>query len=248
MAEPSDGQSRLDKIVRQIAGLMVAEVSSIYLKRQDGSLELFATEGLNPGAVHNTLLEARRGSGRPLRRAGRAHQRAGRAEPPGLLLPPGDGRGDLPFLPGGAGAARRRGAGRPHRAEQDPQGILRRGRRGAADHGHGAGRASGVGRGRRRQHRRRLQPCRRPCRARPAAVGRHRAGSRRAARAARGRHRGRGRGPRGGDHAARGRRRRAQGLHRRDAGAGRAGAPPASIATCSKPIACSRTIAAGCGA
>ena len=49
-----DGQSRLDKIVRQIAGVMVAEVCSIYLKRQDGSLELFATEGLNPGAVHNT--------------------------------------------------------------------------------------------------------------------------------------------------------------------------------------------------
>jgi phosphotransferase system, enzyme I, PtsP len=61
MAEPSDGQSRLDKIVRQIAGLMVAEVASIYLKRQDGSLELFATEGLNPGAVHNTLLK--RGEG-----------------------------------------------------------------------------------------------------------------------------------------------------------------------------------------
>jgi phosphotransferase system enzyme I (PtsP) len=40
MAEPSDGQSRLDRIVRQIAGLMVAEVCSIYLKRQDGSLEL----------------------------------------------------------------------------------------------------------------------------------------------------------------------------------------------------------------
>ena len=61
MAEPSDGQSRLDKIVRQIAGLMVAEVCSIYLKRQDGSLELFATEGLNPAAVHNTLLK--RGEG-----------------------------------------------------------------------------------------------------------------------------------------------------------------------------------------
>jgi len=61
MGEPSDGQSRLDKIVRQIAGLMVAEVASIYLKRQDGSLELFATEGLNPGAVHNTLLK--RGEG-----------------------------------------------------------------------------------------------------------------------------------------------------------------------------------------
>ena len=40
---------------------MVAEVCSIYLKRQDGSLELFATEGLNPGAVHNTFMK--RGEG-----------------------------------------------------------------------------------------------------------------------------------------------------------------------------------------
>lgn len=54
MAEPGDGQARLDKIVRQTAGLMVAEVCSIYLKRQDGSLELFATEGLNQSAMHNT--------------------------------------------------------------------------------------------------------------------------------------------------------------------------------------------------
>lgn len=59
--EPGDGQSRLDKIVRQIAGLMVAEVCSIYLKRQDGSLELFATEGLNPAAVHRTFMN--RGEG-----------------------------------------------------------------------------------------------------------------------------------------------------------------------------------------
>jgi len=56
MAEPGDGQSRLDKIVRQISGLMVAEVCSIYLKRQDGSLELFATEGLRKEVVHNTRL------------------------------------------------------------------------------------------------------------------------------------------------------------------------------------------------
>ncbi|MGH6815463.1 MAG: phosphoenolpyruvate--protein phosphotransferase [Hyphomicrobiaceae bacterium] len=61
MAEPGDGQVRLDKIVRQISGLMIAEVCSIYLKRQDGSLELFATEGLNPAAVHRTRLK--RGEG-----------------------------------------------------------------------------------------------------------------------------------------------------------------------------------------
>jgi phosphotransferase system, enzyme I, PtsP len=61
MAEPGDGQERLDKIVRLISGLMVAEVCSIYFKRQDGSLELFATEGLNPEAVHMTRLN--RGEG-----------------------------------------------------------------------------------------------------------------------------------------------------------------------------------------
>jgi phosphotransferase system enzyme I (PtsP) len=61
MGEPGDGQSRLDKIVRHVAGVMVAEVCSIYLKRRDGSLELFASEGLNAEAVHNTRLK--RGEG-----------------------------------------------------------------------------------------------------------------------------------------------------------------------------------------
>ena len=61
MSEPGDGQSRLDKIVKQIAGVMVTEVCSIYLKRQDGSLELFASEGLKPGAVHTTRMK--RGEG-----------------------------------------------------------------------------------------------------------------------------------------------------------------------------------------
>ena len=56
MGEPSDGQTRLDTIVRQVAGHMVADVCSIYLKRQDGSLELFATEGLNPAAKHATFM------------------------------------------------------------------------------------------------------------------------------------------------------------------------------------------------
>jgi phosphotransferase system, enzyme I, PtsP len=61
MAKEGDGQEKLDRIVRQIAGVMVAEVCSIYLKRQDGSLELFATEGLNAAAVHTTRLK--RGEG-----------------------------------------------------------------------------------------------------------------------------------------------------------------------------------------
>ena len=61
MAERGTGQERLDKIVKQIANLMVAEVCSIYVRRQDGSLELFANEGLNPDAVHKTHMK--RGEG-----------------------------------------------------------------------------------------------------------------------------------------------------------------------------------------
>ena len=61
VAAPADGQQRLDMIVRQIAGVMVADVCSLYLRRQDGSLELFASEGLNPTAVHATMLK--RGEG-----------------------------------------------------------------------------------------------------------------------------------------------------------------------------------------
>ena len=61
MAEPGDGQARLDAIVRQVANLMVADVCSLYMKRADASLELFATEGLNAGAVHNTHMK--RGEG-----------------------------------------------------------------------------------------------------------------------------------------------------------------------------------------
>lgn len=61
MAAPVDGQARLDRIVRQIAGVMVAEVCSIYLKRRDGSLELYASEGLNAEAVHNTRLNRNEG-------------------------------------------------------------------------------------------------------------------------------------------------------------------------------------------
>ncbi|MDO9458540.1 MAG: phosphoenolpyruvate--protein phosphotransferase [Alphaproteobacteria bacterium] len=56
MAEPKDTQTRLDMVVRAIAANMVAEVCSLYLLRANNLLELFATEGLNPEAVHNTHL------------------------------------------------------------------------------------------------------------------------------------------------------------------------------------------------
>lgn len=56
MATQGEPQARLDAIVSQVAQIMVAEVCSLYLRRPDGSLELFATEGLNREAVHNTHL------------------------------------------------------------------------------------------------------------------------------------------------------------------------------------------------
>ena len=57
MAEHESAQARLDKVVVLIASNIVAEVCSLYLRRRDGTLELVATEGLNPGAVHNTHLK-----------------------------------------------------------------------------------------------------------------------------------------------------------------------------------------------
>src|SRR6201999_1231190 len=56
MAEPVSAQDRLNKIVVLIAANMVAEVCSIYVLRVDGTLELYATEGLNPESVHVTVL------------------------------------------------------------------------------------------------------------------------------------------------------------------------------------------------
>ena len=56
MAGGGPAQDRLDMVVRTIAQSMVAEVCSIYLRRASGELELFATQGLNPEAVHNTRL------------------------------------------------------------------------------------------------------------------------------------------------------------------------------------------------
>ncbi len=57
MAEPVSAQDRLDKMVVLIAANMVAEVCSVYVLRVDGTLELYATEGLKPEAVHQTVMK-----------------------------------------------------------------------------------------------------------------------------------------------------------------------------------------------
>src|SRR5580698_1343641 len=73
LAGGGPAQSRLDMVVRIIARSMVAEVCSLYMRRSAGDMELFATEGLDPAAVHITRMKPGEGlvgeimrSGRPL--------------------------------------------------------------------------------------------------------------------------------------------------------------------------------------
>jgi phosphotransferase system, enzyme I, PtsP len=61
MASTSEPQAKLDSIVKVIASNMIAEVSSIYVRLPDDSLELFATEGLRKEAVHLLRMKKREG-------------------------------------------------------------------------------------------------------------------------------------------------------------------------------------------
>jgi phosphotransferase system enzyme I (PtsP) len=56
LAGPGKGQERLDRITHLIADSMGCEVCSIYLFRDEETLELCATEGLKAEAVHQTRL------------------------------------------------------------------------------------------------------------------------------------------------------------------------------------------------
>ncbi len=61
MAEPIGPQERLDRIVQQIAAAMAAQVCSVYVRRADDILELFATFGLKAEAVHTSQLQVGQG-------------------------------------------------------------------------------------------------------------------------------------------------------------------------------------------
>ena len=61
MATVGNRQDRLDKIVQMIAASMEAAVCSIYIRRPDNLLELYATQGLNSEAVHQTTLKVGEG-------------------------------------------------------------------------------------------------------------------------------------------------------------------------------------------
>lgn len=76
-------EDRLAKVVRMVAGAMVAEVCSVYLMQPGDMLELFETEGLNREAIHQTTLKVGSGlvghiagSSKPLRlRDAQSHPR-----------------------------------------------------------------------------------------------------------------------------------------------------------------------------
>ncbi|MFQ5564365.1 MAG: phosphoenolpyruvate--protein phosphotransferase [Parvularculaceae bacterium] len=57
VAQEATAQERLDHLTKAIAGHIVADVCSIYLRRTDDELELYSTEGLKREAVHQTRLK-----------------------------------------------------------------------------------------------------------------------------------------------------------------------------------------------
>src|SRR5271155_2177515 len=61
MAGSGSAQQRLDRIVQIVAMEVVAEVCSVYVMRAGEVLELFATQGLRPEAVHHTRLRVGEG-------------------------------------------------------------------------------------------------------------------------------------------------------------------------------------------
>ncbi len=61
LAVPGDGQERLNRIVQLIADGLIAEVCSVYLKRDERTMELCATHGLNSEAVHRTQMRIGQG-------------------------------------------------------------------------------------------------------------------------------------------------------------------------------------------
>ena len=61
MAGAGSAEERLDRVVGIIAEDMLADVCSVYVRRAGDVLELFATRGLKPSAVHQTRLRVGEG-------------------------------------------------------------------------------------------------------------------------------------------------------------------------------------------
>jgi len=95
MAEESNAQTRLDHLVEAIARNMVADVCSIYVRRSDDVLELFATEGLKRDAVHQTRLTWGQGLVGTVAQAGRPLNIKRASEHPNFVFRPETGEEKL---------------------------------------------------------------------------------------------------------------------------------------------------------
>ena len=91
LAEPAPGQERLDRITHIIADSMRTEVCSIYLFRDPETLELCATEGLKPEAVHQTRLRLGEGLVGRVARTARAINTGDAPSEPGFRYMPETG-------------------------------------------------------------------------------------------------------------------------------------------------------------
>jgi phosphotransferase system enzyme I (PtsP) len=107
LAGGGPAQARLDMVVRIIARSMVAEVCSLYMRRSGGEMELFATEGLDPGAVHLTRMKPGEGLVGEIMRLGRPLNLANAPEHPAFSYRPETGEDPfhaflaVPLLRGG---------------------------------------------------------------------------------------------------------------------------------------------------
>lgn len=107
LAGGGPAQQRLDMVVRIIALSMVAEVCSIYLRRANGEMELFATEGLDASAVHVTRMKPGEGLVGEIIRLGRPLNLADAPEHPAFSYRPETGEDPyhaflgVPLLRGG---------------------------------------------------------------------------------------------------------------------------------------------------
>ena len=89
-------------------------------------LELYATEGLNPGSVHLAQLRLGEGLVGTIAASARPLSLSDAQNHPAFAYLPGDGRGDLSLVPGRARAAGRSHARRSGRAEPDHAAVPRR--------------------------------------------------------------------------------------------------------------------------
>ena len=91
LAEGGAGQERLDRITHLIADSMQTEVCSVYLFRDAETLELCATQGLNPAAVHKTRMRLGEGLVGRVAAHSRAINAANAPQAPGFRYMPETG-------------------------------------------------------------------------------------------------------------------------------------------------------------